>query len=177
MGRRKTKTPAPNLPVPQSDVEAAAAVARIGELNRALARIKSDADDRIAEITRQAKEASVPLSETNAAAVEGLRIYCEANRARLTQNGKTKSVKFGTGTVSWRVRPRAVRVPRAREALEGVIDRLKGLGLSRFLRVKEEIDKEAMRKEPEVAASVQGVSIGSAGEEFFVEPLEMEAAS
>jgi phage host-nuclease inhibitor protein Gam len=40
--------------------------------------------------------------------------------------------------------------------------------------VKEEIDKQAMLKEPEVAGSVPGVTVGSEGEEFYVAPLGVE---
>lgn len=175
---KKTKTPAPNLPVPQSDVEAAAAIARLGAIARELGRIKAEGDERLAVIANDVAGQCDPLLDERAATAEGLRMYCEAHRARLTDDGKSKTAKFATGTVSWRVRPPGVRVPRAREALAELVDRLKTLGLSRFLRIKEEVDKEAMLKEPDVAASVQGVSIGSGGEDFVVEPLEMaEAAS
>lgn len=169
----KTKTRASNLPVPQSDEDAAAAIAHIGELNRTVARIKADADDRIAAITRDAGERSAPLKEACTAAIEGLRIYCEAHRARLTRDDKTKTAKFATGEIAWRLRPRKVTLPRTKEGIAELIGRLKKLRLKRFIRVKEEVDKDAMRDEHEVAGAVPGVSIGSAGEDFTVEPLEM----
>lgn len=175
--RARTKTAAPALPVPQSDEEAAAAIARIGELHRAIERIKSAADDQVAAIAELAANEAAPLRAQHAAAIEGLKTYCEAHRMRLTEGGKTKTAKFLTGVVAWRARPPAVRLPRAREALADLIARLKALGLDRFIRTKEEVDKEAMLAEPDVAASVQGVSIGSAGEDFVVEPLELEGAS
>lgn len=46
------------------------------------------------------------------------------------------------------------------------------LGLQRFIRTKEEPNKEAMQAEPEVARQVAGISIGSVGEDFVVEPFE-----
>ena len=45
--------------------------------------------------------------------------------------------------------------------------------MKRFIRVKEEINKEAMLKEPELAETVRGVSI-TQREEFIVKPTEIE---
>ena len=45
--------------------------------------------------------------------------------------------------------------------------------LKQFIRVKQEVDKEAMLKEPDVAKSVKGVTIGQ-HEEFMVKPAELE---
>jgi phage host-nuclease inhibitor protein Gam len=42
--------------------------------------------------------------------------------------------------------------------------------------VKEEVNKEALLAEPEIAGTVAGVSIGSPGEDFIVEPFEAELA-
>lgn len=174
----KSKQRATNLPVPQSDVDAAAAIARIGELARQIAAIEAGGNDRIAAISADVEARRTPLKEVLEAERSGLEIYCAAHRARLTDGGKTKTVKFATGEIAWRTRPPRVTLPRAREAIAELIERLRSLRLDRFLRVTEAVDKEAMLKEPEIAASVQGVSIGSAGEDFIVEPLEMaEAAS
>jgi phage host-nuclease inhibitor protein Gam len=173
----KIKKRATNLPVPQSDVDAAAAIARIGELERAIALIEADGSDRIAAIGADVEARRTPLKEFLEAERSGLEIYCAAHRARLTDGGKSKTARFATGSVSWRALPPKVSLPRAREALAELIARLKAMRLDRFLRVKEEVDKEAMLKEPEIAGSVQGVSIGSAGEDFSVEPLEMPASA
>lgn len=43
-----------------------------------------------------------------------------------------------------------------------------------FLREKAEIDKEAMLREPDRARGIVGVTIGTAGESFSVEPFEAE---
>ena len=93
--------------------------------------------------------------------------------AALTGGDKTKTVDLGTGVLKWRFRPPSVRILKA----EDVIARLKALALGRFVRTKEEVDKEAMLKEPQVARTVAGVSIGSGGEDFIVEPFEAELAA
>ena len=165
----RTTTRGANVPVPQSREEAAQAVTRIGVLNRELARREADMGDALARIKQKVEEAAEPLREALRAATEGLRIWSEANRADLTGAGKVKSADLGTGTIGWRLRPPRVSVPRD---VAGLIERLKGLGLGRFVRTREEIDKEAMLAEPAAVAGVPGVKIGSAGEDFFVEPFE-----
>jgi len=74
-----------------------------------------------------------------------------------------------TGFFGWRSTPPAVSL----KNIKAVLKKLKELGLKRFIRIKEEPDKEAMLKEPEVAKSVKGVSI-TQYEEFFIKPLELE---
>jgi phage host-nuclease inhibitor protein Gam len=54
-----------------------------------------------------------------------------------------------------------------------VIEALKRLGLTRFLRVKEEINKEAILAEPDAVRDVKGISI-SQGEDFVIVPLATE---
>jgi phage host-nuclease inhibitor protein Gam len=170
---KKTKTPALNLPVPQSDQEAEVAIARIGTLMRQIEGIEAAANDRIAAITAEAGASAAPVRAKLKAEIEGLKTYCEANRSRLTAVFTRKTAAFATGTVAWRARPAKVTL---RDKVEEVIARIKTLGLKQFIRTKEEIDKEAMLKVPKLAATIAGVSIGSAGEDFAVEPLAMEIA-
>lgn len=164
----KVKSRGANLPVPQDRDQAAASVAHIGLLARKLGRLEADMNDRISRIKEDYEARAEPLRQQRADAVEGLRIWAEANRAALTQADKTKTVDLGTGLLRWRFRPPSVRIAK----LDDVIDRLKALGLQRFVRIKEEVNKDAMRDEPDVARAVPGVSIGSAGEDFVVEPYE-----
>ena len=48
------------------------------------------------------------------------------------------------------------------------------LGLVRFIRVKEEVNKEAMLNEPELAATVAGVTIKTGVEDFVITPFEQD---
>lgn len=58
---------------------------------------------------------------------------------------------------------------------EAVIDAIKAMGLGeRFLRIKTEINKEAMLEDRKTAAAIRGITIGSDGEDFLVEPFETE---
>lgn len=169
----RTKTRGANLPVPQSREDAAEAVKTIGILNRQIARLEADLNDQIAEMKKAAEEAARPLKDRAEAATEGLKLWAEANRDRITDGGRVKFADLGTGKISWRFRPPSVRLTK----VEAILEHLKTLGLHRFIRVKEEPSKEAMLAEPDVARTVAGVSIGTEGEDFIVEPFEVELAA
>ena len=171
MTSRKRKTAAANVPVPQSREAAADQLARIGELRRCIGGTKAVASDQLAEIGRQVEADIAPTQDELVGLEEGLQIWCEANRQALTNGGKTKTAKFGTGNILWRHRPPKVRIT----GMDAVIDRLKSLGLQRFIRTKTEINRDAMLDDPEAAGAVEGVSVGSVGEDFIIEPVEIEA--
>ena len=169
----KKKVKGSNLPVPQSDTEAASALARIGVLARDIARIECTCNDAVSKLTEDAGVKAAPLREREELLIEGLKTYCEANRDRLTEGGRSKTIVFATGAISWRTRPASVKL---RDKVEVIVERIKALKLIAFLRTKEEINKEAMLADQETAKSVTGVSIASDGEDFFVEPLEVNIA-
>lgn len=168
---KKAKTIGVNLPVPQTTEEATSAIADIGALNREIGRINADANDRIQVITTEAAARVLPLQEQVTALTEGLKVWAEAHRAVLTQGGKTKTANLVTGTLSWRLMPPKVSVRK----VEDVVAAIKRLGFGKsFLRIKEEVDKEAMLKAADKARTIPGITIGSAGEEFIVEPFEVD---
>lgn len=169
---KKTRTAGANIAVPQSKDEARAAVARIGVLNRQIAREQATLNDRVSKLKEAAETATAPLQEEADRLTEGLKIWGEANRRELTGGDKTKTVDLGTGEIKWRLLPPTVSIRGA----EAVIEACKRLGLQRFVRTREEPNKEAMRAEAEIARTVPGVSIGSEGEAFVVEPFEVELA-
>lgn len=168
----KTKTRAANLPVPQDRDEAASTITAIGNLQRQKARLEADMNDELARTKERYEVLVAPITEAISEKTEGVRVWADANRSRLTNGDKSKTVDLGTGVLRWRNLPASVRLTK----VDAVIERIRAMGLKRFLRTKIEVDKEAMLKEPAVARTVAGVSIGSAGEEFTVEPFEAELA-
>lgn len=168
MAKVKTK-PAAEIQAPQSREEAAACVRLIGEASRAIARLEADMNDDLARIKEKAEAAAEPYRVVARDMTIGLKAWCDANRAALTDGGKRKFADLGTGRVEWRLAPPKVTI----RGLEAALAAIKTLGLP-FLRSKEEIDKEAMLREPDKARLVPGVTIGSAGEMFAVEPFEAE---
>lgn len=168
---KKTKTAVRPVPVPQSDSEAREAIREIGDRQREVIRLQADMNDRIAALQESYGEMVAPLNARVAELTEGLQVWAEANRTRLTRGNKVKSAEFSTGKISWRLRPARVTLKK----IEEVIARIKEAGLGdRFLRVKEEVNKDAMLEDRVTASAIKGVTIGSDGEDFAVEPFETE---
>lgn len=158
--------------VPQSREDAVWTVGRIGSLRREIAAKKAGADEKLKKIGEQVEQAMTPLADELAELEAGLQAWCEANRNTLTSDGKVKFHDFGTGRVSWRLRPPKVVI----RGVEAVIDGCERLGLKRFLRTKTEVNKDAMLADADTARQIAGVSISSEGEDFIVEPAEIETA-
>lgn len=165
--RKRIKTDAIEY-VCMSREEANAAVAQIGNLQRERETIQTAMNSEIATITDSYEERAHPLGETIKMLSRGVQAWAEVHRTDLLKGGG-KTVKLASGKLSWRTRPPSVAVRGA--AL--VIAALKRLGLRRFIRSKEEVDKEAILKEPAAVVDVKGISIDQ-GEDFVIVPIETE---
>lgn len=164
----KTKKPAKEFAVPQSRDECAARVKDLGDVQRDEQRLIAEMNDRLAAITQEFQPTIDLLREKQSQLLDGIATWCEANREALTSGGKIKSAQLVTGEIGWRQRPPSVTVRGA----DKVIDVLHKLGLGRFVRTKDEIDKEAILKEPKAVAAVPGVTVNSGVEDFYVTPFE-----
>jgi len=156
-------------PIPQSREEAVEAIRQIGDHQRDRQRIKADLDDEIAKLRETADKALLPHNTAISELSAGVKVWAEANRESLTNGGRSKTVELMTGKVLWRLRPPRVAV----RSIDAVIDLCKRLGLDRFVRTREELNKEAMLAEKDVASQVKGISI-SQGEDFVIQPFETE---
>ena len=168
----KPKTTRSKLPAIQHQVPQTRDIRIIGELNREIDRAVLAMNDEIAPITERHQPGIDALKERLKALETGVHAWCEANRNDLTDGGKTKTANLITGEVSWRVRPPSVLVRGA----EAVIDTLKRLGLSRFVRVEESVNKQAILNEPDAVRGVSGLTISSGVEDFIIKPFEQEAS-
>jgi phage host-nuclease inhibitor protein Gam len=162
-----TKAKASTARVPQNRDEVVAAIAAIGENQRARQRIETQMNDEIAAIKSRYELQAEPLNLLIAQHQEGVQIWCEANRDALTQGGKVKTATFASGEVRWRITPPSVTVRKA----EAVLTYLLKAGLKRFVRTKEEVNKDALLLEPKVAATIPGITINQS-EEFIIAPFE-----
>ena len=152
----------------REDVEQA--IKAIGDLQRQLERESLAQNDEIGAITEKYAPRIAELQEQLKPMQEAVQAWCESRRDELTQNGKTKTGSFNTGEVQWRQRPPSVAIRGA----DSVIESLRTLGLVRFIRVKEEINKDAMLNEADLAATVAGVTIRKGVEDFVITPFEQE---
>lgn len=167
MARARVKVAAPVYPVPQTAAEADGTIWTIGLCQRERERIETAMNEELAAVKARYEAAAAPLKVQIEQLSKGLQTFCDANRAALTKDGKVKFHDFAAGRVQWRMRPPSVSVRK----VEAVLAELKEMKLTRFIRVKEEPNKEAMLEEPDVARTVPGVSIVQ-GEDFVVTPFE-----
>jgi len=158
--------------VPQNNGEAAADIRRIGDLQRNLARMQAEMNDAIAHVTGLYQAPLEAMTKQITDLQKGVQAFCEANRDDLTNGGKVKTANLITGEVQWRQRPPSVRVTGA----ESVIETLRRLGLSQFVRTKEEVNKEAILNEPEGVKGVAGITVVTGGGDFVITPFEQEVA-
>lgn len=171
MAAKKTRLKQPALTaVPQTHDDCAADINKIGRLNREITVTQAAMNDEIAAVTDRYTAEFTPLQEQIKSLSAGVQSFCETNRDELTLNGKVKTGQFITGTVQWRQKPPSV----AARGVEAVIEALKQFGLSRFVRVKEELNKEAILNEPTAVAGIAGLSIKSGVEDFVIQPFEQE---
>lgn len=171
MAKRATRVKSDVLEVTlQTADEVAVAIKTIGDLEREqvrLATLQADEKARIDELftpqINRVKEEVKPLQKA-------IQAYCESRRDELTKNGKQKTAYFTTGEVQWRAKPPKVGI----SSLAKVIENIKRLGLLQFLRVKEEVNKEALLADPNNAKAIAGVSIRENEEEFIIKPNDEE---
>lgn len=156
-------------PVPKSLEEASEFVGEIGKRQRALEEIRIGLNAQIDRIRARAIRESRPYQEAIEELFEGVFIFAQAHRDKLTDGGKTKTIHFPTGDIAWRITPPAVFL----RGVKQIIAACKKLGLDQFIRTKETVDKEAILKEKDKAIAIRGISI-SQREEFVVKPSEMK---
>lgn len=158
------------VPVPVSLDEASEFIRTIGDRKRQVEEIERKLNTKLDELKTQAAAQIQPLNDEIEEQIDGLFAFAETNRAALTNDGKTKTVKLNTGTISWRITPPKVLISNS----DKVLKVLKTLGLSRFIRTAEEPNKQAMLEEAEIAKTVKGVRIDQ-HEEFIIKPDQWEA--
>ncbi len=114
--------------VPQSRDAVVCDIRRIGDLQREAARLETEMNDAIAEITEKYASQIAPLKTGIETLSKGVQGWCEANRDELTNGGKVKTANLVTGDVSWRQRPPSVSI----RGVDAVMETLERLGLQRL---------------------------------------------
>lgn len=188
---RKTKAPA--IAVPQSDEAADAVLREYGETLRDVALLQTELDEGIAQLKADCEGRSKPLQDRLKQLFVSLQAFGAAHRDRLTDNGKTKTVKLGAGEFGWRFDPASVKfakglknddvVERIRAAVDQLVNssdkaqRVRGALIeATFIRTKHEPNKDAMLARPEDVELIEGVSIKQGEEQFFIDPVGLELA-
>jgi len=163
----KVKLKAVTVRVPQSKEDAVTMIAEIGDHQRNRARLKADMDDKITALREHYQGVMAPHEEAIRSITAGVHTWAEANRDSLTHGGKVKTADLMTGEIRWRVTPPSCKVVRIKEAMEELKQRV----LSRFIRTKEEINKEAILADPDAIKGCAWITIEQS-EEFVIVPFE-----
>lgn len=157
--------------VPQTKQDVTCDIRKIGELQREAVRLETQMNDEIAKITQRFSPVIEAIKSDLNLLSKGVQGWCEANRDDLTNNGKTKTANLVTGEIQWRNRPPSVAIRGA----DSVLETLQRLGLDRFIRSKQEINKEAILNEPLAVAGVAGITVKTGIEDFAIVPFEQDA--
>jgi phage host-nuclease inhibitor protein Gam len=170
--KKKHKVPA-GPPAPQDRDQCAQAIADYGRLRRNRDRLMAEMNDKITAITEQYQQQIDEHNESLELRLKAIQVYCEAHRDELTNGQRVKFANLVTGQVEWRKAPDSVSAP-CGEGLTPVLALLKEKGLTRFIRVKEEINKEAILLDRNAVKGIPGIRINIGKEEFSVTPFEVE---
>lgn len=157
--------------VPTSVDDLSNFVSLIGETQKEINKIE---DDLNAGIKKLREEASPKIKERESKISElmgGVYSFAKQNRKELTGDDETKTIKLSAGDILWRTAPPGVIISKNNE--ENVLNAIKSMKLSKFIRTTEEINREAMLADPEVAETIKGVTIGQK-KFFIVKPLGLE---
>ncbi|EOA1531578.1 host-nuclease inhibitor Gam family protein [Salmonella enterica subsp. enterica serovar Braenderup] len=154
---------------PQSKEQVSIDIKKIGDIQRELTRIEADANDQIAVIMNQNTPKIEALRAELDVLQKGVQTWCEANRSSITK-GSSKTANLITGEVAWRTKPDSVSI----KGVELVLEALKKLKLDRFIRRKEEVNKDAILADKKAVENIKGISIVSGKEVFSITPFEQE---
>ncbi len=155
----------------QSKELTAEAIRALGDAQRELTRVETEINDQIAAITAGRKGEIEAIKTRIETLTGGIQTWCEAHRAELLSGGG-KEANLITGLVKWRQRPPSVSI----RSVDKVLETLRSLGLGRFIRSKEEPNKEAMLADPKAVSGIAGITIVTGIEDFVIEPFEVEVA-
>lgn len=149
--------------VPSSVSEAVSFLISIGQKQGAINRIKRETKQKVETITGEAKQSIEQLTKERDTFFTALFAFASPRKAELTK--VTRSQKTTAGTFGWRFTTPYVDIAEGKTD-QDVIATLKKAGLTKYIRIIEEIDREALlRDRPEV----KGISY-SQRDEFFAKP-------
>jgi len=126
-------------------------------------------NDELAVVKARFETEAQPHGERITALTFGVQAWCEVHRMDLTQGGKTKTVLLPTGEVKWRTTPPSVSI----KGSDAVMQLLREKQLTRFIRTKDEINKEAILADQAAVVGIAGITIKQV-EEFVIEPFNSQ---
>lgn len=146
-----TKTPRIN-----SREKLADALQQMSALKAQMDQIKAKADAKIADLETKKQAEVLPLWEQYRTLEQAASDYALANESTLLEGQKGKALQLVGGTVKYSVGRPSVELD---APLDVLLPRLRQLGLSRFIRITESVDKVAIQREADAIEGVEGIRI------------------
>ena len=140
-----------------------------------LAQLEQQKADKAAKLQTKIMALQAKHSEETASlngSIETLRQnigqYAQIHRDALTGGGLRKSVSIGSGAIKWRKQPDSVQIT---GDIDTMLAELKKRRLTRFLRVKTELNKTAIMADAELLQKrpVAGIAIVQGGEAMVID--------
>ncbi|NGZ06358.1 MAG: host-nuclease inhibitor protein Gam [Magnetococcales bacterium] len=160
MAARKRKQSQPSMTV--ADLHAANQVlGEIAQLQRSLHAIEADMHASIDKIKQSALAFAAPRRARLARLARGLSAFAETHKESLF--AKRRGVELACGALGFR---RSSRLkPQGRGSWDQVLDRIKELGATEALRIREDVNREALRGWPD--ARLQEVGVNRVEQDLF----------
>lgn len=138
----RSKVAAVNRAQIKSLADAGDALREIAAVERAVSEIESEANARIDRAKADAAQKSEPYKQRLKEFSEGLQVYAEYNRAELFAKRQSVELPFGF----FGFRKSSELKPASKMTWAKVLDKLQSLKARRFIRVKEEVNRERLRE-------------------------------
>jgi phage host-nuclease inhibitor protein Gam len=162
-----------DTPVPQSLEEVAKLYRRISLLLRLIRKEEDAFNEQVEKLKADAERRMQPNQVEALMLAKSVYAFAHKNRAKLTEDEKKKTVEvLGTGSLNWYITPLAVTFDKDTKA-EDIIANVKKLNLPQFIRTKDELNKEAMIAEADLANTIDGVLVKQS-EKFAIKPIGSE---
>ncbi|MCX7998854.1 MAG: host-nuclease inhibitor Gam family protein [Leptospiraceae bacterium] len=163
----------------ENNDKVAEAIQRIGELQRKRNELKTQTDEQIAKLQTELSEKLAPIDAEIELITKSLHAYCEPRKKVFFE--KSKSLELPTGILAYRISPPSVKGNITKKKIEDILERnsltkpvasFEKRLAKVFLRMKLEINKEAILQDPKKAKLVTGLTVQEGIENFYVKPYE-----
>lgn len=144
--------------------QAEGTLAEIAEIDRKVAAHEAHLNEIVDKAKADTKGLCDPLQQRRKALADALATFATMNRAELF--AKKKSLFLGFGTIGFRQATKLLTLPKV--TLNNVLERLRELGITEAIRIKENVDKTAMQDWPAERLTTVGMRRVSE-DEFFIE--------
>ena len=151
---------------------AESAMMELASLERDLRRVDDDMNDAIDRRKAEAKAESAPLEARKKILMDALGVFAKLNRETLFPDKKSLELAFGL----MGFRKSAVIKQMNGVSVEMTLERLRSGGFDQGIRIKESLDKEALRGWPKERLEGVGL-VRRYKDEFFVELKEETVTS